>query len=70
MSVRVLIIDDQNDFRRLLAHHISTGFDSPAIAEYDPVARGRLPLLVRSQLLNQFWNVWHDDTLAAIPYPP
>ncbi len=43
MSVRVLIIDDQNDFRRLLAHHISTGFDSPAIAEYDPVARGRLP---------------------------
>jgi DNA-binding response OmpR family regulator len=43
MSVRVLIIDDQNDFRRLLAHHISTGFDSPAIAEYDPAARGRLP---------------------------
>ena len=44
MSVRVLIIDDQNDFRRLLAHHVSTGFDSPSIAEYDPVARGRLPL--------------------------
>lgn len=43
MSVRVLIIDDQNDFRRLLAHHVSTGFDSPSIAEYDPVARGRLP---------------------------
>ncbi len=43
MSVRVLIIDDQNDFRRLLAQHISTGFDSPSIAEYDPVARGRLP---------------------------
>ena len=44
MSVRVLIIDDQNDFRRLLAHHVSTGFDSPSIAEYDPAARGRLPL--------------------------
>jgi eukaryotic-like serine/threonine-protein kinase len=44
MSVRVLIIDDQNDFRRLLAHHVSTGFDSPSIAEYDPVVRGRLPL--------------------------
>jgi len=43
MTVRVLIIDDQNDFRRLLARHILTGFDSPSIAEYDPVARGRLP---------------------------
>ncbi len=43
MSVRVLIIEDQNDFRRLLAQHIATGFDAPAIAEYDPVARGRLP---------------------------
>jgi len=43
MSVRVLIIDDQNDFRRLLAQHISTAFDSPSIAEYDPAARGMLP---------------------------
>ncbi|HEY7739427.1 MAG TPA: protein kinase [Steroidobacteraceae bacterium] len=43
MSVRVLIIAGQNDFRRLLAHHVSTGFDAPTIAEYDPVARGRLP---------------------------
>jgi DNA-binding NarL/FixJ family response regulator len=44
MSVRVLIIGDQDEFRRLLAHHVSTGFDSPSIAEYDPAARGRLPL--------------------------
>jgi DNA-binding response OmpR family regulator len=43
MSVRVLIIDDKDEFRRLLAQHISTGFESPAIAEYDPVASGRLP---------------------------
>jgi len=43
MTVRVLIIDDQNEFRRLLARHILTGFDSPSVAEYDPVARGRLP---------------------------
>ena len=43
MTVRVLIIDDQNDFRRLLARHILTGFDTPSVAEYDPVARGRLP---------------------------
>ncbi|MEX0734678.1 MAG: protein kinase [Steroidobacteraceae bacterium] len=43
MTVRVLIIDDQNDVRRLLARHIITGFDSPSVAEYDPAARGRLP---------------------------
>jgi eukaryotic-like serine/threonine-protein kinase len=43
MSVRVLIIDDQNDFRRLLAHHIQTGFETPSVAEYEPSARGRLP---------------------------
>ncbi len=43
MTVRVLIIDDQNDFRRLLARHIVTGFDSPSVAEYDPASRGRLP---------------------------
>jgi CheY-like chemotaxis protein len=27
----------------LLTQHVSTGFESPAIAEYDPVARGPLP---------------------------
>ena len=43
MSARVLIIDDQNDFRRLLARHIHTGFESPSVAEYEPAARGRLP---------------------------
>ena len=43
MSVRVLIIADQSDFRRLLAQHVSTGFDSPSIAEYDPAVSGRLP---------------------------
>ena len=43
MTVRVLIIDEQRDFRRLLARHILTAFDSPSVAEYDPVARGGLP---------------------------
>ena len=31
------------EFRRLLAHHIATGFDCPAVAEYEPATRGRLP---------------------------
>jgi DNA-binding response OmpR family regulator len=43
MSARVLIIDDQNEFRRLLARHIHTGFEGPSVAEYEPAARGRLP---------------------------
>ncbi len=43
MTARVLIIDEQGVYRRLLAHHVATGFDSPSIAEYDPVARGKLP---------------------------
>ncbi len=43
MTVRVLIIDDRDEFRRLLARHIQTGFDSPSVAEYDSDARGRLP---------------------------
>lgn len=43
MSARVLIIDDDDVYRRLLAHHVATGFDSPTIVEYDPGVRGRLP---------------------------
>ena len=43
MSIRVLIIADQSDFRRLLAQHVTTGFDAPSLAEYDPAASGRLP---------------------------
>ncbi|HLG53254.1 MAG TPA: protein kinase [Steroidobacteraceae bacterium] len=43
MNARVLIIDDQDVYRRLLSQHVATGFESPSIAEYDPAARGRLP---------------------------
>ena len=43
MTVRVLIIDDQDDFRRLLATHVGTAFDSPSVAEYAPSTGGLLP---------------------------
>ena len=43
MSVRVLIIDDQDEFRRLLPRHVATAFENPSIAEYEPSGRGRLP---------------------------
>jgi serine/threonine protein kinase/CheY-like chemotaxis protein len=43
MSPRVLVIDDDPLFRRLLAQHIKTGFDAPSIAEHDPSSSGGLP---------------------------
>ena len=43
MGMRVLIIDDEEVYRRLLAQHVEVGFESPAIAEYDPASKGRLP---------------------------
>ena len=43
MSLRVLVIDDEAAYRRLLAYHVSAAFDSPSIAEYDPATKGRLP---------------------------
>lgn len=80
MTVRVLIIDDQNDFRRLLARHILTGFDSPSIAEYDPVARGRLPadfsgsaydaVLLGDTLGAQSGTEWLRDLSRRNGFPP
>ncbi len=43
MALRVLIIDDEEVYRRLLAQHVEVGFESAAIAEYDPSTKGRLP---------------------------
>jgi len=43
MTLRVLVIDDEPIYRRLLAQHVATGFDSASVAEYDPAAKGRLP---------------------------
>jgi DNA-binding response OmpR family regulator len=43
MKIRVLIIDDDAPYRRLLSQHVATAFDAPVIAEYDPVRQGRLP---------------------------
>lgn len=80
MSVRVLIIDDQNDFRRLLARHIHTAFDSPTVAEYEPAARGRLPgdfsgsaydaVLLGDRLGREFGVDWLRDLSRRNGFPP
>ena len=80
MSVRVLIIDDQNDFRRLLARHIHTGFESPSVAEYEPAERGRLPadfsgsaydaVLLGDKLGREFGVDWLRDLSRRNGFPP
>ena len=75
MSARVLIIDEQGVYRRLLAHHVSTGFDSPSIAEYDPVARGMLPAdfsgsAYDAVLLGDAAGASGRPGLVARPVPP
>lgn len=41
--LKVLIIDDHADYRRLLAHHIAVRWPDAVIREYDPQLSGRLP---------------------------
>ncbi len=41
--LRVFIIDDHADFRRLLGHHIMARWPDAALQYYDPIAAGRLP---------------------------
>lgn len=43
MSLKVLIIDDHPDYRRLLTHHVSARWPDAVIREYDPLVSGRLP---------------------------
>ena len=80
MTVRVLIIDDQDDFRRLLARHVVTAFDSPSVAEYEPAARGRLPadfsgsaydaVLLGDKVGREFGVDWLRDLSRRNGFPP
>ena len=38
-----MIIDGQDDFRRLLAHHVTAHWSDAILTEYDPTASGHLP---------------------------
>jgi DNA-binding NarL/FixJ family response regulator len=42
-GLRVYIIDDHADFRRLLGHHITARWPEAVVQYYDPVLSGRLP---------------------------
>ena len=43
MGLRVLVIDDEGIYRRLLAQHVATAFEGSSVAEYDPASKGKLP---------------------------
>jgi eukaryotic-like serine/threonine-protein kinase len=43
MSARLMIIDGQAEFRRLLAQHVSTHWPDAIISDFDPIAGGHLP---------------------------
>ncbi len=43
MSIKVMIIDGQAAFRRLLAHHVTTHWPEAIVSEYDPIVTGDLP---------------------------
>ncbi|MDH3481909.1 MAG: serine/threonine protein kinase [Gammaproteobacteria bacterium] len=43
MSIKVMIIDEQADFRSLLMHHITSHWPDAIISAYDPSVAGHLP---------------------------
>ncbi|HLU06395.1 MAG TPA: serine/threonine-protein kinase [Woeseiaceae bacterium] len=43
VNIKVMIIDGQADFRRLLMHHVTTCWPDAVISDYDPTAAGHLP---------------------------
>ncbi len=43
MSIRMMIIDGQADFRSLLMHHVTTHWPDAIISAYDPTEAGYLP---------------------------
>jgi serine/threonine protein kinase len=43
MSIKVMIIDEQAEFRSLLMHHVTSHWPDAIISAYDPTAAGHLP---------------------------
>jgi serine/threonine protein kinase/CheY-like chemotaxis protein len=43
MPLKVLVIDDHPDYRRLLASHVSVRWPDAVVREYDPLTAGPLP---------------------------
>jgi eukaryotic-like serine/threonine-protein kinase len=47
--MRLLVIDDDRQFRRLLRHHVMCRWPLATVVEYDPVSRGPIAAEIRAQ---------------------
>lgn len=43
MTIKAIIIDANEDYRSLIAHHITTHWSTAKVTDYDPLEAGRLP---------------------------
>ena len=43
MSIKMMIIDGQAEFRSLLMHHVTTHWPDAIMSAYDPTEAGHLP---------------------------
>lgn len=43
MNPRIFVIDDHDDYRKLLSHHLTTHWPNAVVRLYDPKESGRLP---------------------------
>jgi len=53
--VKILVIDDDATYRKLIRQHVMTAFESPLVVEHAPGVEGRLPA--------EFWGAGFDAVL-------
>ncbi len=80
MSIKVMIIDGQAAFRKLLTHHITTHWSNASVSDYDPVVSGPLPdefsgagndiILLGDELGNEFSKKMGLQTLRKFLKTP
>ena len=76
MSIKVMIIDEQAEFRSLLMHHVTTHWPDAIISAYDPTEAGHLPEefsgagndlneITKPQIMFFIWIFWPSVAVQA-----
>jgi DNA-binding NarL/FixJ family response regulator len=78
--MRLLVIDDDTEYRKLLRHHVMCRWPRATMVEYDPVARGPLAPEIRADgfdavLLDHAWTgghglAWLEDLAQRPGFAP